>query len=71
MHHPLIKFDEKHNGEVTEFVQQTILNIDPIFVQKWILDHPKIIQDNFHNGCEFDNLKNTHKYRFIQIRWFQ
>ncbi len=32
--HPLIKFDEKHDDEVTEPIQQTILKIGPIFVQK-------------------------------------
>ncbi len=45
--HPLIKFDEKHDGEVTEPVQRTILKIGPIFMQKWCLDHPKMILDQF------------------------
>ncbi len=43
--YPLIKFDEKHDGEVAEHIQQTILKIGPIFVQKWCLDHPKMILD--------------------------
>ncbi len=32
--HPLIKFDQKHFVEVTRPMQQTILKIGPIFVQK-------------------------------------
>ncbi len=43
--HPLIKFDQKHDGEV--------------------------IQINFYNGCEFDNLKNSRRRHFIQIRRLQ
>ncbi len=32
--HPSIKVDQKHDGEVTEPVQQTILKIGPVLVQK-------------------------------------
>ncbi len=30
--HPVIKFDQKHDGEIAEPIQQTILKIGPIFV---------------------------------------
>ncbi len=39
--HPLIKFDKKYDSEVNEPIQQTILKISSIFVQKLCLDHPK------------------------------
>ncbi len=32
--HPLIKFDEKHDGDVTELIQQIILKIGLISVQE-------------------------------------
>ncbi len=40
-----MKFDQKHDGEVIELVQQSILKIGRAFVQKWWVDHPKIILD--------------------------
>ncbi len=37
------KFDEKHDGEVTDPLKQTVFQLVQNFVQKWVPEHPIMV----------------------------
>ncbi len=47
MLHPLVKFDEKHDGDVGEPVPPIVLKLRPTFAQKWGTKNPKIVLAQF------------------------
>ncbi len=70
MQYPMVKFNEKHFGDVAFItpVRPTILELDPNLCKNGSQSNQKLRHLTFHDGIEFCDFENPPNRRFVQIR---